>query len=147
MTLNAAESLKDIWSSIFRRKGGNGAYTRLFDSLESENQVALLTAAGLRQTELPVIGSVQDQNNWLILTTERLVWSTAGKHNELAVEAIRDATADYRQLQRNQRSKLEMQQLQVVTMAGGEYSIELEPGQPLSGTWNVLMNLGARNRR
>jgi hypothetical protein len=39
-----------------------------------------------------------------------------------------------------------MRQLQVVTMENGEHSIELEPGAPLSGVWNVLKNLGSRNR-
>lgn len=39
-----------------------------------------------------------------------------------------------------------MTNLQVITLSGEEYGIELEPGRPLSGTWNVLKNLGARNR-
>jgi hypothetical protein len=33
-----------------------------------------------------------------------------------------------------------------VTMGDGEHSIELEPGAPLSGVWNILKNLGTRNR-
>jgi hypothetical protein len=39
-----------------------------------------------------------------------------------------------------------MRTLRVITLTGEEYTIELEPGQPLSGTWNVLKNLGTRNR-
>lgn len=59
---------------------------------------------------------------------------------------IRDATADLKQLQRSDHRKLRMWQLQIVTVGDGAYSIELEPGAPLSGAWNVLMNLGAQNR-
>ena len=146
MTLTAAESLKDTWASIFRRKGGDGAYTRLFDNLDPSQQSTLVAVFQLRKSEIPVIGSVQDSDNWLVLTTERLAWSIEGERQEVAVEAIRDATADLKQLQRGAQSKLGMRHLQVVTMSDDEYSIDLEPGEPLSGTWNVLKNLGARNR-
>jgi len=146
MTLTAAESLKDTWASIFRRKGGDGTYTRLFDNLDRSQRSTLLAEITLRESELPVIGSIQDSSNWLVLTTERLAWSIGGEHREIAAGAVLDATADLEQLQRGDLSKLGMRQLQLVTMGGGQYLIELEPGGPLSGTWNVLKNLGARNR-
>jgi hypothetical protein len=146
MTLTAAESLKDTWTSIFRRKGGDGTYTRLFDNLDPSQRSMLLAKFKLGGSELPVIGSVQDSGNWLVLTTERLAWCIEGKRREIAANVIRDATADLKHLQHSDHSKLGMRQLQIVTMGDGEYSIELEPGAPLSGVWNVLKNLGARNR-
>ena len=146
MTLTVAESLKDTWTSIFRRKGGDGTYTRLFDNLDPSQRSLLFAEFELSESELPVIGSIQDSGNWLVLTTERLAWSIEGKRQEVAATVIRDATADLKQLQRSDHGKLEMKQLQIVTMGDGEYSIELEPGAPLSGVWNVLKNLGARNR-
>lgn len=146
MTLTVAESLKDTWTSIFRRKGGDGAYTRLFDNLDPSQRNILLAEFKPDESELPVIGSIQDAGNWLVLTTERLAWSIEGKRQEVAATLIRDATADLKQLQRSDHSKLGMKQLQLATMGGGEYSIELEPGAPLSGVWNILRNLGARNR-
>jgi hypothetical protein len=140
-----AGSLKNTWESIFRRKGGDGAYTRLFDSLEPGQRSALLSGLKLRKTELPVIGSLRGPESWLVLTTERLVWASHGKRHELAADKIRDAVADFKQLQTSE-SKLDMRTLRVITLTGEEYTIELEPGQPLSGTWNVLKNLGTRNR-
>jgi hypothetical protein len=140
-----AETLKRTWESIFRRKGGDGSYTRLFDSMEPGQRSALLSGLKLREKELPVIGSLKGPGSWLILTTERLVWASHGKRHELATEDIRDAAADLKHLQTS-RSKLEMRTLQVTTLTGEEYTIELEPGQPLSGAWNILKNLAARNR-
>jgi hypothetical protein len=145
MTLTAAESLKDTWVSVFRRKGGDGAHTRLFDNLDPSQRSILLTEFKLGEAEIAVIGSVQDSGNWLILTTERLAWSIDSKRREVAVNIVLDATVDLKQLQHSD-SKLEMRQLQIVTVGDAEYSIELEPGAPLSGAWNVLKNLGARNR-
>jgi hypothetical protein len=142
-----AESLREIWAAIFRRKGRDGTYTRLFDNLDPLQQSTLLAKFKLRESELPVIGSVPESGNWLLLTTQRLIWSIVGERHEVAAEAIRDAKADYAQLQRCEHSKLRMLQLQVVTMGDGIYPIELEPGAPLSGTWSVLKHLGRRNRR
>jgi len=146
MTLTVAESLKNTWTSIFRRKGGDGAYTRLFDNLDPSQRSTLLAEFKLNESELPVIGSIQDSSNWLVLTTERLAWSIEGKRREVAAIVIRDATADLKHLQLRDHSKLETKQLQIVTMGDGEHSIELEPGAPLSGVWNILKNLGTRNR-
>ena len=145
MILTSAESLKKIWVSIYRRKGGDGTYTRLFDNLNLTQKSTLFAVLTLRESELPVIGSVKDSDNWLVLTTERLVWSIGGKRRELAANTVRDATADLKQLQHH-ASKLEMRKLDVVTIDGIEYSIELESGAPLSGVWNILKNLGVRNR-
>lgn len=149
MNFAAAESAKNTWSSIFRRRGANGVYTRLFDSLDCEHQHALITAAELelRENELPVIGSIRDAQNWLILTTDRLLWCIEGRRMELSIEYIRDVGADLGELQRKQQSKLEMRQIRILTLTNLTYPIELEPGPPLSGTWNVLRNIGARNRR
>jgi len=141
----SVEDLKHTWESIFRRKGGNGVYTRLFDDMSREQQDALLGAVRLQETEVPVIGSFRGPDRWLILTSQRLVWSARGQRFELDVQTIRDATADLRHLA-NSQSKLEMESLQVATLSGAEYAIELESGPPLSGTWNVLKNLGVRNR-
>jgi hypothetical protein len=146
VTLTAAESRKNVMASIFRRKGRDGIYTRLFDNLDPVQHSTLLDQIQLNETEVPVIGSVEGPGNWLVLTTERLVWSIDGKREEVAANIICDATADFRQLQRSKRSKLEMRQLQILTMTGVEYSIELEPGAPLIGVWHVLKNLGTRNR-
>jgi hypothetical protein len=143
--MGSAESPKDTWESIFLRKGGGGAYTRLFDTLEPGQRSTLLRRLVLSETELPVIGSLRDPGNWFVLTTERIVWATRNERHELDTGAIRDAIADLRQLAKS-KSKLEMRTLQVTTLSGEEYTIELEPGLPLSGTWNVLKNIGARNR-
>jgi hypothetical protein len=110
--------------------------------LDPSQQRTLLAALTFHESELPVIGSVQDASNWLVLTTERLVWSRADELQKVTVDAISSTAPDKSQL----RPKPEMRQLQVVTIEGGKYSIELEPGRPLFGTWNVLNNAGTRNR-
>ncbi len=147
MTPPQAEDLKHTLSSVFQRKGSNGHYTRLFDSLDSSQRDILLTSAAFRCGELPIMANVRDRRDWLVLTTERLVWCVGDETHELAINDIRDAVADFKVLQRTNQTKLQMHQLQISTMSNQEFTINLEPGAPLSGVWSVLKNLGARNRR
>jgi len=59
----------------FRRFGGNGEKTRLFNELTADISRYLLERVPARVNEIPVIAYFADFGNWLILTTERLVWS------------------------------------------------------------------------
>jgi hypothetical protein len=146
MSRKTAAEIKNIWDAIFTKRGGNGTYTRLFDRLESSQRVAILSKVELGDSEMPVIGSYCDADNWLLLTTDRLVWLSSGVRNELATKSIRDAVADLAQIQRTGATKLEMCELDVLTMEGAHFSIPMEAGSPLSGIWNILKNIGATNR-
>jgi hypothetical protein len=99
----------------------------------------------LLESELPVIGSFDDDRNWLILTTDRLAWSRNGKRFTLPVKDIRDARMDLHNFPQMSRD-MQARQLRIVTMAGQEHLVDLEPGYPLGGTWSVLRNVGSRNR-
>jgi hypothetical protein len=141
----SAGSLKEVLSSIFRRKGGDGLYTYPFDGVHPSLSKLWLATINLRSKELPVIGSLRNPNNWLILTTERLMWAVTGNRHELPIECIWDANLDWN-LIGNFRSKEEIDTLDVITIAGDKHTITVEGGAPLFGFWNVLKNLGTRNR-
>ena len=145
--MNESESLKTTLSSVFRRKGHNGQYTRLFEDLESFHRNALLENVQLNRGELPVIGGVASQDRWLMITTERVVWRVGDKTHAVSVTDIRDAVADFHGLQASGCTKLQMRELRIETMTHEQHVIEVEEGGPLSGVWNALKNLGARNRQ
>lgn len=129
-----------------RRKGGNGAFTRLFDDLSISEQDGLRSELLIRDAEEPVIGSYRNPENWFVLTTDRLAWSVSGERTEFDVNVIRDVTVDLRELQRSIPSKLQMEELRILTLDADNFAIRVEPGPPLSGVWSVLKNVGARNR-
>jgi hypothetical protein len=145
MILDDPESRKQIWSSTFRRHGGGGEYTRLFDDLDEAQQEILSAAVELQNEELPIVGSLENQESWLLLTTARLVWCMKGRRQELPIYEISNCRRDLRKYA--PRTKLTSKELEVVTLAGKNYAVELEPGRPLFATWHVLNNMGARNRR
>jgi hypothetical protein len=145
--LSEAESLKIVLTSIFRRKGRPGRHTRLFEDLESFQKSTLQESVQFDDNELPVIGSVESPQKWLVLTTKRIVWHLKGKTQTLLVSDIRDVEADLKALAAKGLNKNEMRELQIKTMGGEQFTIEVEEGGPLSGVWNALKNLAARNRR
>lgn len=108
-----------------------------------------MAAAGATQisiTELPIIGSVESDHRWLILTTCKIAWCRELDVTTLALRQIVDAIVDLHKLQETDGTKLSTRELQVKTKTG-MHTIEVEPGAPLSGVWNVLQNIGAYNRR
>jgi len=141
------EKLKKRLSRIFTRKGEDGHYTRLFENLESAQRRTLLSNARLSEGELPIIGSLESSQRWLLLTTQRIIWNLGERTQSLPLRAIRDVVSDFRKLVNTGRKKDQMRELQILTMGGEHYTIELEPGAPLIGTWNALKNIGAGNRR
>lgn len=147
MSGNKAEDFKKTLSAIFRRKGADGERTRLFDSLDMDKKQVLMRSVALGDQELAVLGNVVDDNNWVCLTTERLVWSRNSCREMLRISDISDAVVDLHELQRKQESKASMRELLVVTFSGNRHSVFLEAGLPLSGVWHVLKHVGDRNRR
>lgn len=140
------EKLKLTLSSVFRRRGRDGLYTRLFDDLDIHQQNLLRQQLQLDYEEVPIIGSVESQDKWLLITTRRIVWRSGDKTQSLQVEAVRDVVADFRRLVATGRTKEQMKELQILATNGEQYTIEVEAGAPLMGVWNALKNLGARNR-
>lgn len=147
MSMNEAEKLRATLSSIFNRKGHDGRYTRLFENLGSPHKDILLSKVQLSDGELPVIGSVENENQWVIITTERIVWQSGDKDQSLPVQDVHDVIADFRKLVATGRRKDQMRELQILSKNGEQYMLGLEEGAPLMGVWNALKHLGARNQQ
>ena len=142
-----AEKLKSTLTAIFKRKGHNGRYTRLFENLEPSQQEALLKQVSLRAGESPVIGSTESQDAWFIVTTERIVWRLKGKTRTLSVDDVLHVRADFPKMVVTGVRKHRLRELQVESVDHEQHTIDVEEGAPLTGVWNVLINLSARNQR
>ena len=138
------EKLKDTLSAVFRRKGRDGRYTRLFENLDILQKDALMKEVRLEEGELPVIGSIGDGEIWFILTTRRIVWDRKNQKQSISNDEIRSAMPDLNEFGRN---KHHLRELQITTERNNQHTIEVEEGVPFYGVWNALRNLGARNRR
>jgi len=136
--MTEAEKLKNTLAAIFQRKGHDGRYTRIFENLEPSQQDVLLRMVLLNSGELPVIGSFESEGNWLVITTERIVWRSQGKIQNLSIHDIWHVKADLLKMVATGIRKHELHELQVETVSHENQTIELEEGAPLIGVWNAL---------
>ena len=138
--------LKDRLSWVFERRGSEGQFTRLFDDLGPADKDALAAAVHIGVDELPVLGSFEADDRWLLLTTERIVWSVGGERHQLYNSEISDAIVDFHAMLEHGTEKSDVNELEIETLGGERHVIVVEPGPPMVGLWNVLKNLGQRAR-
>lgn len=119
----------------FTKSGGSGHRIQLFVSLPDESRQRLQVLLGPRQEEVPALGAYSDDANWMALTSERLVWTIAGRTQAVELDDLADATVDAPALL---RGKEQLRVLTLVLRSGARLTIELEPGPPFSGVWNAL---------
>ena len=144
----------NILSAIFRRRGEPSLYTKLFDDLLPEQQQLLLKMVTLKENELPVLACVKAIDNWFLLTTDRAIWTSAGKSQEINTHDIQQATIGKQPLLqvkqaliRGDITRADLQHLTVTTMDKTQHIIELEAGSPLNGISNVLHWMGRANSK
>jgi hypothetical protein len=142
-----AEQLRGKMAAIFNRNGRDGRYTRLFENLEASQQAVLLKEVALHDEELPAIGSVESEDAWLIITTERVVWHLKGNTQTLSIDDLWHVKADFHKMVADNVRKHQLRELQIETLAHEHYTIEVEEGAPLTGVWNALLHVSRRNRR
>ncbi|HEU4767450.1 MAG TPA: hypothetical protein VFS77_08740 [Pyrinomonadaceae bacterium] len=143
--MDEAENLRNRMVSTFKRKGGDGHYVRLFDHLEPWQKDLVLTEMPLREQELPVIGGVEGQEKWFLITTQRIVWRRKDSSQSIPFDQISEASIDFNSLSRH--TKLQTQELEITTQDRKRRTLLLENGFPLIGVWNVLKHIGFRNRK
>ncbi len=68
------------------------------------------------------------------------------EQRQLRVCDIADAAMDFHAIARSGEKKSDVTELQIHTTTGDRYAVGVEAGAPLLGVWNVLKNLGKRNR-
>jgi hypothetical protein len=132
-------------TALFRRKGANGHYCGLYEDLTTAQRNLLERKLRLAETELPVIASAKDDNSWFLLTSMRLAWESSGSAGFIPIEEICDAAVDLQGIAHTGKTKLQIDQIEIISSAGGEYKIEVEPGAPFLGVLHIFKNIAHRN--
>ena len=144
--MRTADALKRRLITIFQRNGRDGRNTRIFEHLDRTQQKFLEANAVLLEGELPVIGSVESEGRWLLITTARIIWRLDKEPQMFPVSEIIKVSADFEALISSGRGKLDMKELQVETFQG-KHILPVEPGPPLIGVWNVIKHFAFLNRK
>lgn len=144
--MNEGEKLKKRMAHIFVKKGGEGEYTKLFENVSFYNKELLLNDFLLRETELPVILGFEIPAEWILLTTERIIWRYKGQISSVENSQI-ESVENYIELQRRVIFLKRPDEIEITTKSKEKIIIHTEKGFPLYGIWNVLTYLAWRNRK
>lgn len=125
--------------SIFRRKGGEGRLTKLFEKLPEFEQRALRRKIALADGEIAALAFFESDGCWCLLTNHRLVWQDMGRYREVGILQLRRVTHDmHLSVQRGELDRSLWRDLKIETTDGQELSLQIEPGKPFLGMWSVL---------
>lgn len=140
--MKKGESLKKLLISIFKRKGGEGKNTFLFDNISSNNQELISsTLKDIEENEYGVLVYLVDENNHFIITTKRIIEKNNGiiislNHSELKL-------ADISLLKQYKIGAKSKKGFEIITLkfTNNEHDLMVEPDNPYWGLLNVLRYL------
>ncbi len=136
------------WSSVFERKGGPGAHTRLWGDFPPATRQQSLERAGLYPGEIPVLAGLPPGGSGFILTSHRVIFFAGSRTVVVATgDVLRAEPAELHGNRGWRRLSPDWDTFQFTLRDGSEHFVKVEPGPPFIGVWNVLRNLMARNRR
>lgn len=131
--------------SIFRRKGGEGVHTKIIDNENKSfflNQIALLTG-----NENALLCFKQDDSNWLLVTSARIVQERDGVRLSIPYSELLEVNlALQEEFENGVRSKCDFTQLALKCSNGNKYIIRLEKGEPYQGIYQFLHYLASHNK-
>src|SRR5689334_549248 len=78
----------------FRKSGADGRHVRQFAGFDEGTRSTIARLAGMTPQELPALACYFDDQAWVLLTSERLVWETNGQRTSMNLGEIADATVD-----------------------------------------------------
>ena len=122
---------------MFKKSGANGDRTRLFEGFPVEMREHICRAAQLRPGEIPALAHVSSLSQWVLATSDRVIWIAQGELSFLDYSRLKDATVDPTDLL-YARGKGDLDVLSLEATDGSVYKLTLEPGQPFSGFWNAV---------
>jgi hypothetical protein len=131
------ENFKSTWSSIFSRKGGSGATTRLWDDWDDNARAAILASIALEPEELPVVLARLRSDGPILLTTRRLVCDSGAA---LLREVISIKPVEF-----TEKGKDQLSELDIELSSGRSLRIVVESGSSYFAVWSVLLNIAKRN--
>lgn len=126
--------------SIFKRKGGEGLLTKIItdaNKVDYLNQLLLL-----KESENALLCYKEDELNWLLLTTNRILEEKAGINLSIPFSELLEVNlAVQEEFEDKITSKEDFTRLVLRNRQGGRYLIKLEKGKPFQGIYQMLHHL------
>ncbi len=124
--------------SIFKRKGGEGVFTKIVNS-ENYNHYKNLFKWPSNSQETPLIVYFLDNSNWFFLTDNKISFT----YNDCIVEIYHNEISDVRiaieeEFRRREFDKSKFTIIEIKDKNLNKYLVSIERGLPFQGLYQVL---------
>jgi len=135
--MNDTKDKSSIWISIFKRKGGEGLFTKIITDQNRSRFPDQLSHLG--EGEKPLLCYRQDDSNWLLISNKRILQERSGSKLSLSFADLRRVGFAFREeLHNNILSKSEYTRIAVTDNSGKTYILQIEKGEPFKGVFQML---------
>lgn len=130
--------------SIFKRKGGEGLYTKIIKEADSKDYNILF--AQLEENEKPLLIYFLDLLNFFLLTNNRILMYNEGQSIFLYLTDIIEVRPALQEEMNDRISdKQKFTRLKIKIKNGKYFICKLEQGQPYEGIYQVLHFIASNN--
>ncbi|TYR30778.1 hypothetical protein FXV77_21855 [Sphingobacterium phlebotomi] len=130
--------------SIFKRKGGEGLYTKIIKESNERDYSSLFSQ--LEEKEKPLLIYFINLLNWFMLTNNRILMSEEGKSIFLYLTDITEVRpALQEEMNEGIVDKRKFTKLKIKIKNGKSFVSKLEEGQPYQGIYQVLHFIANNN--
>ena len=140
---------KSIMAARFRRKtvGSVTSASGIFGELDRAIARLIVSRADLGESEVPVLGSVFSDDEWVLVTTLRVVISREGQIRSVSNTDIRDLpVASIRWDAQSDLFNCRLTHVSLETFSGEQYELHVQPDVFL-GVFSVLHMIADENWR
>lgn len=137
-----------IWR--FEHSGGAGLYTHAYRDCPLSWAEAISGIFKCGADEIPVLISFRDPDDWVLITTDRVITRRMGSSSSVRLDEVAGASIE-RGLSVEDgeiaaSGKGEWDSIAIHTVRGARHVVRIESGGPLFGVLNVLLIVVSRNR-
>lgn len=129
----------------FDNRGGEGEHTKYYENLSDPIKKEIEDLTGINsKVEIPIIASYLKNKYLFLLTDSKLYWlENGGDIKNINLEEVVSANVDLKM--RNDANNM-FKGLKLTTKSNEVFSVEIEPGKPLSGIQNVILLIPGLNK-
>lgn len=131
--------------SIFKRKGGEGDFTKIITNENNANYLNQLEL--LDKDEKAWLCFKKDDLNWLLLTNKRILEECEGLRISIPFsDLIETSLAIQEEFKKKIMNKEDFTELSLRDQKGNKYIIKIEKGKPYQGVYQVLHHIASKNQ-
>ncbi|PQL93345.1 PH domain-containing protein [Apibacter adventoris] len=134
------KDLSSIIISIFKRKGGEGKYTKIINEQNEEEYFDLLK---IKDKDEKILICYKENKDFVLITNKRLITNNY-MVDYFNIEAVIIAMQE--EFKSNILNKKKFTRLKLQDFDGKNYILKLEEGKPYNGIYQILEFISLRNR-